>query len=233
MEIYGLIGKFTWESKDEEETKYFVPSQLNSPPSGLYKISPSESDPCPLYIHFPDGFVPHGLFSQLLSRCISWCSKYNCKRLPQLYCNGARLFIRMHSVFELVLICRKRFIKVVLRSPQQTGSSLTAASTEMANEVRTFLEATLKALTSELSWLWNLQCADLWPWVACSHCLQSDDQCTEHNSVSCSQDDCLHLLKVDLKEGLSCEKNFSSERVKVNGLEKWFEACKAQVISLY
>ena len=139
----------------------------------------------------------------------------------------------MHSVFELVLICRKRFIKVVLRSPQQTGSSLTAASTEMASEVRTFLEATLEALTSELSWLRNLQCADLWPWVACSHCLQSDDQCTEHNSVSCSHDDCLHLLKVDLKEGLSCEKNFSGELVKVNGLEKWFEACKAQVISLY
>ena len=145
MELYGLIVKFTWESKGVEETKYFVPAQLNSPPSGLYKISPSESDPCPLYIHFPDGFVPHGLFSQLLSRCISWCSKYNCKQLPRLYCNGARLFIRMHSVFELVLICRKRFIKVVLRSPQQTGSSLTAASTEIANEVRTFLEATLKA----------------------------------------------------------------------------------------
>ena len=216
----------------EEETNYFVPAQLNSPPSDLYKISPSESDPCPLYIHFPDGFVPHGLFCQLLSRCISWCSKYNCKRLPQLYNNGARLFIRMHSVFELVLICRKRFIKIVLRrSPQQTGSSLAAASTEMANEVRSFLEATLKALRSELSWLWNLPC-DLW--VACNHCLQSDDPCTEHNSVSCSHDDCLHLLKVDLKEGLFCEKDFSgAERLKVNGLEKWFQAGKAQVILLY
>ena len=231
MELYGLIGKFTWESKGEEATKYFVPAQLNSPPSDLYKISPSKSDPCPLYIHFPDGFVPHGLFSQLLSRCISWCSKYNCKRLPQLYNNGAWLFIRMHSVFELVLICRKRFIKVVLRrSSQQTGSSLTAASTEMANEVRTFLEGTLKALTSELSWLWNLQYELC---VACSHCLQRNDQGPEHNSVNCSHDDCLHLLSVDLEEGLFCEKNFSDERIKVNGLEKWFQACKAQVILLY
>ena len=230
MELYDLIGKFTWESKGKEEPKYFVPAQLNSPPSDLYKISPSESDPCPLYIHFPDGFVPHGLFSQLLSRCIRWCSKYKSKRFPQMYNNGARLFIRMHIVFELVLICRKRFIKVVLRrSPQQTGSSLTAASTEMANEVRTFLESTLKALTSELSWLWNLQ-YDLC--VACSHCLESGNQSTEHNSVSFPQDDCLHLLKVDLEEGIFCEK-FCDKRLKLNGLEKWYQACKAQVTLLY
>ena len=137
MELYGLIGKFSClSSKDGQVQEYFVPAQLRSSPSGLCKIRPSDSDPCPLYIHFPDGFVPHGLFSQLLSRCISWCSQQGLKQPPQLFNNGARLFIGLQSSFELFLICRKRFIKVVLKMSQRFRSmtgSLTAASTKMAN----------------------------------------------------------------------------------------------------
>ena len=231
MELYGLIGKFSClSSKDDQVQEYFVPAQLRSSPSGLCKIRPSNSDPCPLYIHFPDGFVPHGLFSQLLSRCISWCSQQGLKQPPQLFNNGARLFIGMQSSFELFLICRKRFIKVVLKMSQRCRSmtgSLTAASTKMANEVRAFVEASLKALTSELSWLQSLQYELC---VACYHCLQNGDQCTKHESTSCSQDECLHLLRVHPGEETICTKSYNGEAVKVNGLEKWFQAYKAQVI---
>ena len=231
MELYGLIGKFScMSSKDDQVQEYFVPAQLRSSPSGLCKITPSDGDPCPLYIHFPDGFVPHGLFSQLLSRCISWCSQQGLKQSPQLFNNGARLFIGMQSAFELFLICRKRFIKVVLKMSQRCRSmsgSLTAALMKMANEVRAFVEASLKVLTSELSWLQSLKYELC---VACCLCLQNGDQCTKHKSTSCSQDECLHLLRVHPEEEPFCTKSYSGETVKVNGLEKWFQAYTAQVI---
>ena len=231
MELYGLIGKFScMSSKDDQVQEYFVPAQLRSSPSGLCKITPSDGDPCPLYIHFPDGFVPHGLFSQLLSRCISWCSQQGLKQSPQLFNNGARLFIRKQSAFELFLICRKRFIKVVLKMSQRCRSmsgSLTAALMKMANEVRAFVEASLKVLTSELSWLQSLKYELC---VACCLCLQNGDQCTKYKSTSCSQDECLHLLRVHPEEEPFCTKSYSGETVKVNGLEKWFQAYTAQVI---
>ena len=231
MELYGLIGKFSCSSsKDDQVQEYFVPTQLRSSPSGLCRISPSDSDPCPLYIHFPDGFVPHGLFYQLLSRSISWCSQQGFKQSPQLYNNGARLFIGMQSAFELFLICRKRFIKVVLKMSQRcrsTNGSMTAASTKMASEVRAFLETSLKALRSELFWLGSLQYELC---VACCLCLQNGDQFTKHKSTSCSQDKCLHLLRVHPEEEPICRKSHSGEAVKVNGLEKWFQAYTDQVI---
>lgn len=104
---------------------------------------------------------------------------------------------------------------------------LTAASTKMANEVRTFVEASLKALTSELSWLQSLQYELC---VACCHCLQNGEQCTKHESTSYSQDEYLHLLRVHPGEEPICTKSYNGEAVKVNGLEKWFQAYKAQVI---
>ena len=231
MELYGLIGKFSClSSTDDQVQEYFVPAQLRSSPSGLCKISPSDSDPCPLYIYFSDGFVPHGLFSQLLSRSISWCSQQGFKQSPQLYNNGARLFIGMQSAFELFLICRKRFIKIVLKMSQRCRSmsgSMTAASTKMANEVRAFLEMSLKALTSELFWLQSIQYEMR---VACCLCSKNGDQCTKHKSTSCSQDECLHLLRVHPEEEPICAKSYSGGAVKVNGLEKWFQAHTAQVI---
>jgi len=67
MELYGLIAKFSFFSaEDERHQEYFVPSQLRSPPLDLCEMKTSENDPCPLYLHFLDGFVPHGLFAQLV-----------------------------------------------------------------------------------------------------------------------------------------------------------------------
>ena len=72
MEQFGLIAKF---SPSPTDVKYFVPAQLKTPPNDLCQMVPSHADPCPLYIHFVHGFVPHGLFSQLVSRFICWCCK--------------------------------------------------------------------------------------------------------------------------------------------------------------
>lgn len=223
MELYGLIAKLSCLSSEGElGQKYFVPAQLRSSPSGLCKIQPSQSDPCPLYLHFLDGFVPHGLFSQLVSRCISFCSEHGLKQTPQLYNNGARLFVRMQTTFDLFLICRKRFIKVILKKINPSSARLTATATtsKMAGKVRAFLEDTLQSLSRDLSWLRNLRYKVC---VACTYCLQSGDQCTKHKSVCCSSDDCLHLLEVLPGEDLICPYSFCGEAIKVEGKEMWFQ----------
>jgi len=76
MEQFGLIVKF---ATSPTEVRYYVPAQLNRTPPTLRKMDPSSSDPCPLYLQFsggfvPHGFVPHGFFLQLVSRCTQWCS---------------------------------------------------------------------------------------------------------------------------------------------------------------
>ena len=230
MELYGLIAKFSCLSPGrEQEQTYFVPCQLRSPPSGLCEITPSENDPCPLYVHFLDGFVPHGLFPQLLSKCIHWCSEQGLKQAPQLYLNGARLFIAMQGIFDLILICRKRFIKVTLkrRTPSSTltcTSTAASDSSRMADKVREFIEATLQSLSSDLSWLCNVRYELC---VSCTYCLQCTDQCVKHSSRRCTHDDCLHLLPMLPNEELICPMSFCDETVKVHGLEKWFH--KAEV----
>ena len=228
MELYGLIAKFSCSSAEsEQEQTYFVPSQLRSSPSGLCEIKPSETDPCPLYLHFLDGFVPHGLFPQLLSRCIGWCSEQGLTQAPQLFNNGARLFMGMQTIFDLILICRKRFLKVILkRNLASAKPPSIAASVKMAGEVRAFIEATLQGLARDLSWLHNLRYELC---VACSHCLQSSGQNTKQKSSCQTDDDCLHLLRVPA-EALICPKSFCDETIKVHGLDKWFPVRSSEVV---
>ena len=219
MEDYGLIAKFSFPPADgDHQQEYFVPSLLKSPPSGLYEIKPSDGDPCPLFLHFLDGFVPHGLFAQLVSRCIVWCSGCS-PEIPELYQNGAMFFfIEKRRIFDLVLICRKRFIKIILtRNPQASAPSSTYSASK-ARDVRVFLEGTLKEMREKLSWLRNL-CYELC--VACTNCLKRPGQCSRHSSVRCADDDCLHLLPLRPEEQLVCRKNYTRERIKIYGLEKW------------
>ena len=66
MELHGLIAKFSIATdENQDEQRYFVPTQLRSSPSALCEIKPSGCDPCPLVLHFLYGFVPHGLFLSL------------------------------------------------------------------------------------------------------------------------------------------------------------------------
>ena len=227
MELYGLIAKFSVATNENgAEQKYFVPTQLRSSPSGLCEIKPSECDPCPLILHFLDGFVPHGLFPQLVSKFIHWCSENGLKETPQLFNSGARLFIGKQIAFDLILICGKRLIKVILkrRNMPSSRSSLNIATNKMAVEVRNFIEKTLVGFSRELCWLSNLRYELS---VVCTHCLQSEGSL--NSSMSCCQDDCLHLLQVYPGKELICPKNFSDETVKVPGWEKWFDLPPSQV----
>ena len=120
MEQFGLIAKFTSTATD---TKYFVPAQLKTPPEDVWKQEPSSSDPCQLYLHFADGFVPHGLFTQLMSRSISWCCETWQIPLPSLYQNGAWFVIMgKQSMYDFILLCKKSFIKIILKQRYQDES---------------------------------------------------------------------------------------------------------------
>ena len=226
MELYGLIAKFSFLQTDGEPGQtYFVPAQLRSSPSGLYEIRPAACDPCPLYLYFPDSFVPHGLFAQLLARCIKWCSEYHPKTAPNLYQNGARLVIEKEGTFQLILFCRKRFVKVILkRNP--ASAPPTTASAAMASEVRAFLENTLQDMSRELSWLRNLKYKLC---VACAHCLNCTDPCTKHGSVSCAHDDCLRLLPLRPKREMICPMSFGDEPIAPVGLEQWLLVRESEV----
>ena len=227
MELYGLIAEFFFCPTDgERQQKYFVPSLLRSTPSGLCEMKPSNCDPCPLYLHFPDGFVPHGLFAQLLSKCIVWCSGCSPKKDPELYQNGARFFIGKQTIFDLVLLCRKRFIKIILRRNPQASAPSTTDSATKAREVRAFFEDTLEVMSRELSWLRNLRYELC---VACTHCFESPDQCSKHRSLRSADDDCLCLFTLCREEQFICSMNFGEEPVKICGLEKWLPVNEKKV----
>ena len=143
MEQFGLIAKF---SVSPNEEKYFVPAQLKSSPDELCKMKPSSTDPCPLYLLFVHGFVPHGLFLQLVSRSIRWCSKTWATHQPSLYQNGA-WFIIGKDIHDFVLICKTGFVKVTLRQRKAQSHQVEGQnSVELAPLVREFLEDTLKNL---------------------------------------------------------------------------------------
>ena len=231
MEQHGLIAKFSIATDENQHEKiYFVPTQLRSSPSALCEIKPSKCDPCPLVLHFVDGFVPHGLFPQLVSKFIHWCSENGFKKTPQLFNNGARLFIGKQITFALILICRKRFIKIVLkrRNPSCSKSLSMNASNKMAIEVRNFIERTLDGFSRDLSYLSNLRYELS---VVCTHCQQRE--CDLDGLMSCCHDDRLHLLRVHPGEELICMDNFSNETVKVPGWEMWFEVSHSQVNAIF
>ena len=153
MEWFGLITKF---SVSPADVKYFVPAQLKSSPEDLCKMKPSPSDPCPLYLHFVHGFVPHGLFLQLVSRSIRWCCKTWPTQHPTLYRNGA-WFIIGEQIHDFVLICKTGFVKIILRQRTQSHRVVGKKSAELATVVREFVEETLQRLPQELPYLRGLQ----------------------------------------------------------------------------
>ncbi|XP_078363751.1 uncharacterized protein LOC144647958 [Oculina patagonica] len=223
MEIFGLIGKFLPDSETGEQ-RYYVPAQLASSSPGLNEINQSACDPCPLYLDFLDGFVPHGLFHQLVSRCIGWCNNCGFKVAPDLYNGGATLYIGKEPIYNMFLICRKRFIKVILKQMDPSSTSLISASVEMEPfEVHNNLDRILADLKCDLFGFRNLR----YEWcVACNSCLETSYKCKKHSADHCSHDDCLHLLKVKEEKMICKERKFCTKTVTVPGLEKWFQIRK-------
>ena len=230
MEQFGLIAKF---SPTLSDVKYFVPAQLKTPPKDLCQMAPSHADPCPLYIHFVHGFVPHGLFSQLVSRFINWGCKIWPLQHPKLYRNGA-WFVIGKQIHDLILICKKSFIKIVLRQKVQSQQVSTEKSEELATQVRTFVEGTLQTLSQELPCLSGLQYELC---VACPYCHQGSDgvgqECSNHGRVSCDDEGCFHLLKMKEDQQMICMVKFCSELRTVHRLKKWFLKRTSQVCDLY
>ncbi|XP_078384312.1 uncharacterized protein LOC144666796 isoform X3 [Oculina patagonica] len=228
MERFGLIAKF---SASPSEEKYFVPAQLKSSPEELCKMEPSHTDPCPLFLHFVHGFVPHGLFSQLVSRSIRWCCNTWPMQPPKLYQNGA-WFVIGKQIHDFVLICKKSFIKILLRQRTPSHQVLGEKSEELATLVREFVEGTLQNLSQELPYLSGLQYELC---VACPYCHQGTEQggqeCSNHGKVSCVDEECFHLLEVKQGQPLICMKKVSDKVHAVSGLEKWFFKRTSQDLS--
>ena len=229
MEQFGLIAKFASSPTDVE---YFVPAQLSSPPEGHSTVEPSPFDPCPLYLQFPAGFVPHGLFTQLVSRCTHWCSgivQYE-KRLPNFFQGEAR-FTLISSEFshDLIVVCKKRFIKIVLRnsqkrkSPPERRKFLLKVIKEMTGFVWRFLNEAMGQMKKDLPYLTSLR----YHWrVACTECPKY--MCNDHEQVSCTHDDCLCLRKI-LQDGqIEVCRNYDGDETPDPGLKLWQFPVKVQ-----
>ena len=219
MERFGLIAKF---SVSPTDVKYFVPAQLKSSPDKLCKMKPSSADPCPLYLLFVHGFVPHGLFLQLVSRSIRWCSKTWPAHQPTLYQNGA-WFIIGKDIHDFVLICKTGFVKVILRQRTQSDQVVGQNSAELASVVREFLEDTLHNLSQEMPYLRGLQYRLC---VACPYCHQGAEEpsraCSDHVKTTCTHEDCFHLIDANEGRAEICKRNIDDKILPPCGLEKWF-----------
>ena len=221
MKQFGLIAKFTSSKNDE---KYFVPCQLKMPPNSLCSMVPSSSDPCPLYVYFSTGFVPHGLFTLLVSRLVSWCSEAGPTQPPTLYRNGAWFIIGRQIIHDLVLICKKQFIKFFVKQRAQDQYIKGDDARETAIQVLEFLETTLQSLSKDLPYLRGLQYQVR---VRCPYCQL--EKCTGHNQMACTHEDCLHLLELRHGHPLICKKKPANRVLTVQGQEKWFSQTISQV----
>ena len=225
MEQFGLIAKF---SPVKTEEKYFVPSQLKVPPDSLSAMVPSHSDPCPLYVFFVAGFVPHGLFTRLVSRLVRWCSEAGPTQPPTLYRNGAWFVIGTRTVHDLVLFCKKQYIKFFVMQRSQDQQVSGDKGSEVAIQVREFVEATLQSLSQDLLYLRGLQYQIR---VACPYCQL--EKCSGHNQLASAHVDCRHLLEIREGGPLLCKKKPSKKVLTVEGLEKWFSLSTSEVLMKY
>ena len=222
MEQFGLIVKITFTSPKNEIKRYFVvPCQLKTPPKTNLEVALSRSDPCPLYLHFSGGFVPHGFFWQLVSRCSRKCSenKFKHAQPPKVFPAASEFIIEKECTHYLILLCKKRFIKVILTHSQPEDGASLAEKREVAILVRTFLEDTVQDLRREPSWLSNFNCDFR---VLCPDCLQKKKACRIHDVVSCDHEDCMCFLVLEEGKLKHCQKTLGVKERTVEGLEKWF-----------
>ena len=220
MEQFGLIAKF---SSSKTGEKYFVPCQLKASPDSLCSMAPSRLDPCPLYVYFVSGSVPHGLFTRLVSRSVRWSSEAGPTQSPTLYQNGAWFVIGRQIVHDFVLICKKQFIKFFIRQRTQPQQISVDDTSEVAVQVLEFVEATLQALSRDL-YKGGLQYHIR---VACPYCQR--EECSSHNQIACFHEDCLHLLEVKHGDPLICKKKPAEEVLTVTGQQKWFSQTESKV----
>ena len=217
MEQFGLIAKF---SPSPADVQYFVPCQLRSSPEELCKLEPSSTDPCPLYLHFQEGFVPHGFFTRLVSKSVAWCGANGSSQPPKLYQNGAWFVLEGRVLHDMIMICKKKYIKILLRQriKNEAVSVSNSILAEVARSVRSFMESILEKMSQEFPYLSRTQHEFC---VECPYCQQGGRKCTNHDQVSCAEEDCLHLLELRQGQDLICMESISNKVLTVPGQEKW------------
>ena len=217
MEQFGLIAKY---SPSPADVQYFVPCQLRSSPEELCKLEPSSTDPCPLYLHFQEGFVPHGFFTRLVSKSVAWCVANGSSQPPKLYQNGAWFVLEGRVLHDMIMICKKKYIKILLRQriKNEAVSVSNSILAEVARSVRSFMESILEKMSQEFPYLSRRQHEFC---VECPYCQQGGRKCTNHDQVSCAEEDCLHLLELRQGQDLICMESMSNKVLTVPGQEKW------------
>lgn len=235
MEKYGFLAKFHHHHhSDNSEIKYFVPAQLRVPHPELSKLTPQESDPCSLIFNFCNGFVPHGLFPQLVSHLIALSPKLECFKDPKLYCNGARFFLGKKSQTDLVLLCSKHCMKLVFTG--YGSDSEQGVRDSLAVQARTLIEQELESLCKQWHWLGNVH-YDVC--ISCLACLSSDVTCCKrHKSASCLDQDCMHLLPIssvaiEPVTLFTCPEQVGlHSRFTLTNLHKWYSNSTSEVTIL-
>ena len=233
MEKFGFLAKFQHHHSNSSEIKYFVPAQLRVSDLELWKLTPQESDPCSLIFNFCNGFVPHGLFPQLVSRLIALSPKLECFKDPKLYCNGAHFFLGKKSQIDLVLLCSKHCMKLVFKG--YGIDSEKGVRNSLAVQVRTLIEQELERLCKQWHWLGNVH-YDVC--ISCSACLSSATQCKRHKSASCLDQDCMHLLPIssvaiEPVTLFTCPEQVGEHsRFRLSNLHNWYSSNTSEVTIL-
>ena len=220
MEQFGLIAKYV---SPKTGGKYFVPCQLKASPDSLCSMTPTRLDPCPLFVYFVSGSVPHGLFTRLVSRSVRWCSEAGPTQPPRLYQNGAWFVIGKQTFHDFVLIYKKQFIKFFIKQRNQPQQISVESTSEIAVQVREFVEATLQVLSRDLykgGLRYHIR-------VACPFCQR--EKCSSHNQIACSSEDCLHLLELRQGDPLICKEKPVDEVLTVTGQQMWFSQIESKV----
>ena len=220
MMKFGLIVQF---ALSPTEKKYFVPCQLTSPPDILFKVVPSPVDPYPLYLDFQQmGYVPHGLYLQLVSRCIEWCSTSGFKKPPNLYDGASLFFIGKELTHHMILVCKKRFIKIVLKQTKRNDefSCEPVSAKETPILVRTSLNEMMQNLRETLPRFKNVAYELC---VKCPYCLNLEKPCYKHGQFRCHDERCLCLLTV-APDGSCyfCTESHLDELLRLPQLKTWF-----------
>ena len=96
-------------------------------------------------------------------------------------------------------------------------------TSEIALQVREFVEATLQALSRDL-YKGGLQYHIR---VACPYCQR--EKCSRHDQIACSHEDCLHLLELRQGDPLICKKKPDEDVLTVTGQQKWFSQIESKV----
>lgn len=124
----------------------------------------------------------------------------------------------------MVLVCKKRFIKIVLRQIKQNdGPSCEPVSAkETPILVRTFLNEAMQNLPETLPWFKNVAYELC---VKCPYCLEKKKRCVKHGQFPCHDERCFCLKTVKPDGSCTyCRKSHPVKILPLPELKRWFSS---------